>query len=616
MKKDYADLAKKILQYVGGKDNITFVMHCATRLRFTLKDIGKANTKSIKELKGVIDVIIKNGQYQVCIGPDVIDVFHELNQLGDFTKLENDNTQEKKKIMDKFFEVISGIFTPIVPVLMAAGMVGAVLTILNLVGILTDTSPTYYVWNLIKEAGFYFLPFYVAYTASQKLGANPFLSMLLAGVLLHPQLNNYEALGLEQLNFFGIAIKNVTYSSTILPVILSVWLLSYVEKFFNKICPQIIRAFSVPMLSTMIVVPIMLIVIGPSGAYLADYLSEFVQYLGGHLGFLAVGIIAALTPIMIATGTHSFAFPVIVTTLAMNGYEALIVPAMLAENIAMAGAAFAVGMQSRNKDVKAEANAATISALLGISEPAMYGINLPRKTPFYATIVASGVGGVLAGILGVKYYAIASASLVGLPANIGDGSIMGVIYAGVVIVVSFITAFVLTKVFSKKDENTEPEVKTEIKKENKKVEIKAPCNGEIVKLSEVNDATFASEAMGKGIAMIPEEGVLYSPVNGTIKIIFPTKHAIGLLSDDGAELLIHVGIDTVQLEGKYFTTFVKSNQEVKAGDKLLEFNIEEIKKLEYDIVTPIIITNSQEYLEVLECNKQQIRCGETIITML
>lgn len=616
MKKDYVDLAKKILQYVGGKDNITFVMHCATRLRFTLKNIEIADTKSIKDINGVIDVIIKNGQYQVCIGPDVIDVFHELNQLGNFTKLENGNIHDKKKIVDRFFEIISGIFTPIVPVLMAAGMVGAVLTVLNLVGILQDTSPTYYVWNLIKEAGFYFLPFYVAYTASQKLGANPFLSMLLAGVLLHPQLNNFEALGLERLTFFGIAIKNVTYSSTILPVILSVWLLSYVEKFFNKICPQIIRAFSVPMLSTMIVVPIMLIVIGPSGAYLADFLSEFVQYLGENLGFLAVGIIAALTPIMIATGTHSFAFPVIVTTLAMNGYEALIVPAMLAENIAMAGASFAVGVQSRNKDVKAEANAATISALLGISEPAMYGINLPRKTPFYATIIASGVGGILAGLLGVKYYAIASASLVGLPANIGDGSIMGVVYAGVVIVVSFITAFVLTKVLSKKEENTAPEVNTEVKNENKKVEIMAPCNGEIMKLSEVDDPTFASEAMGKGIAIIPEEGVLYSPVNGTIKTIFPTKHAIGLLSDDGAEVMIHIGIDTVQLEGKYFTTFVNPSQEIKAGDKLLEFNIEEIKGLGYDIVTPIIVTNSQEYLEVLECNKQQIKCGETILTIL
>ena len=616
MKKDYADLAKKILQYVGGKDNITFVMHCATGLRFTLKDIDKADTKSIKELKGVIDVIIKNGQYQVCIGPDVIDVFHELNQLGTFTKQENDNSKEKKKIVDKFFEVISGIFTPIVPILMAAGMVGAVLTVLNLIGILPDTSPTYYVWNLIKEAGFYFLPIYVAYTASQKLGANPFLSMLLGGILLHPQLNNFEALGLEQLNFFGIAIKNVTYSSTILPIILSVWLLSYVEKFFNKICPQVIRAFSVPMLSTMIVVPIMLIVIGPAGAYLADYLSEFVQYLGDNLGFLAVGIIAALTPIMIATGTHSFAFPVIVTTLAMNGSEALIVPAMLAENIAMAGAAFAVGMQSKNKDVKAEANAATISALLGISEPAMYGINLPRKTPFYATIVASGIGGILAGLLGVKYYAIASASLVGLPANIGDGSIMGVVYAGVVIVVSFISAFVLTKVLSKKDETIEPEIKNAIKEDNKKIEIKAPCNGAIVKLTEVDDSTFASEAMGKGIAMLPEEGILYSPVKGIVKTIFPTKHAIGLLSDDGAEIMIHVGIDTVQLEGKYFTTYVKPDQRIKIGDELLEFDIEEIKKLEYDIVTPIIITNSQEYLEVLECDKDQVKRGETMITLL
>lgn len=616
MKKDYADLAKKILQYVGGKDNITFVMHCATRLRFTLKDIDKVDTKSIKELKGVIDVIIKNGQYQVCIGPDVIDVFHELNQLGTFTKQENDNSKEKKKIVDKFFEVISGIFTPIVPILMAAGMVGAVLTVLNLIGILPDTSPTYYVWNLIKEAGFYFLPIYVAYTASQKLGANPFLSMLLGGILLHPQLNNFEALGLEQLNFFGIAIKNVTYSSTILPIILSVWLLSYVEKFFNKICPHVIRAFSVPMLSTMIVVPIMLIVIGPAGAYLADYLSEFVQYLGDNLGFLAVGIIAALTPIMIATGTHSFAFPVIVTTLAMNGSEALIVPAMLAENIAMAGAAFAVGMQSKNKDVKAEANAATISALLGISEPAMYGINLPRKTPFYATIVASGIGGILAGLLGVKYYAIASASLVGLPANIGDGSIMGVVYAGVVIVVSFISAFVLTKVLSKKDETIEPEIKNAIKEDNKKIEIKAPCNGAIVKLTEVDDSTFASEAMGKGIAMLPEEGILYSPVKGIVKTIFPTKHAIGLLSDDGAEIMIHVGIDTVQLEGKYFTTYVKPDQRIKIGDELLEFDIEEIKKLEYDIVTPIIITNSQEYLEVLECDKDQVKRGETMITLL
>lgn len=254
--------------------------------------------------------------------------------------------------MDRFFGVVSGIFTPIVPVLMAAGMVGALLTVLDLTGILPATSPTYYVWNLIKEAGFYFLPFYVSYTAAQKLGANPFLSMLLAGVLLHPQLSDFSSLGVEQLSFFGLGIRTASYSSTILPVILSVWLLSYVEKFFSKICPQVIRSFSVPMLSTMIVVPVMLLIIGPAGSFLADYMAAFVQYLGDNLGFVSVGIIAALTPIMIATGTHSFAFPVIVTTLAMTGYEALIVPAMLAENLAMAGAAFAVGFTTKDKDLK------------------------------------------------------------------------------------------------------------------------------------------------------------------------------------------------------------------------------------------------------------------------
>lgn len=352
--------------------------------------------------------------------------------------------------MDRFFGVVSGIFTPIVPVLMAAGMVGALLTVLDLTGILPATSPTYYVWNLIKEAGFYFLPFYVSYTAAQKLGANPFLSMLLAGVLLHPQLSDFSSLGVEQLSFFGLGIRTASYSSTILPVILSVWLLSYVEKFFSKICPQVIRSFSVPMLSTTVVVPVMLLIIGPAGSFLADYRAAFVQYLGDNLGFVSVGIIAALTPIMIATGTHSFAFPVIVTTLAMTGYEALIVPAMLAENLAMAGAAFAVGFTTKDKDLKAEANAATLSACLGISEPAMYGINLPRKTPFYASIIGSGIGGIVAGLLGVRFYAVASASFVGLPATIGEGSMMGVVNALIVIAVSFVSAFAAQAIMAKK----------------------------------------------------------------------------------------------------------------------------------------------------------------------
>ena len=511
---------------------------------------------------------------------------------------------------------------------MAAGMVGALLTILNVTGILPSTSTTYYVWNLIKEAGFYFLPFYVSYTASQKLGANPFLSMLLAGVLLHPQLSDFSNLGVEQLSFLGIGIKSVTYSSSILPVVLSVWLLAYVEKFFSKVCPQVIRAFSVPMLSTMVVVPIMLIIIGPAGGYLADYMTQFVQYLGNNLGFLAVGIISALTPIMIATGTHSFAFPVIVTTLAMNGYEALIVPAMLAENIAMAGAAFAVGFKTKDKDLKAEANAATLSALLGISEPAMYGINLPRKTPFYATIIASGLGGIVAGILKLKYYAIASASFVGLPANIGEGSVMGVVYALIVIAVSFVSAFLITNILGdregkksdiKVEENKEQELQEKTKQtitNNNPVEIKAPLSGKAIKLSDVDDPTFSSQVMGKGIAIVPDKGELVSPVNGTIQTIFSTKHAVGITSEDGVEILMHIGVDTVQLGGKYFETKAEVGQYVKAGDPIVTFDIDAIKDAGYDVTTPVIITNTPEYLDIIAIDEKQVNKSDKIITVV
>lgn len=463
MEKNYEELAKKILTNVGGAENVAFVMHCATRLRFQLKDMNKADTDKIKSVPGVIDVIIQNGQYQVCIGPDVPKAYDKLVKLGNFDKqAEGEDTQIKKKPIDQFFEVISGIFTPIVPVLMAAGMVGALLTVLSLTKILPSNSSTYYVWNLIKEAGFYFLPMYVAVTASKKLNANTYLSMLLAGVLLHPQLTDFASLNVEHLSFFSLPIKTVSYGSSILPIILSVWLLSWVEKQLTKFIPDIIKAFAVPMLAMMIVTPLMLLIIGPAGSYLADYMATFVKWMGGSLGFLALGIIGALTPIMIATGTHSFAFPVIVATLAANGSEGLIVPAMLAENMAMAGAAFAVGLRSKDKDVRAEANAATLSALLGISEPAMYGITLPRKKPFYAVVIASGIGGCLAGILHLKYYAVASASFVGLPANIGDGSVKGVIYALIVIAVSFIAAAVLTNILSGKKSSGEKNIKKDI----------------------------------------------------------------------------------------------------------------------------------------------------------
>ena len=611
MKKDYPALAADILRLVGGAENVSFVMNCATRLRFTLKNMDLPKTDEIKALKGVIDVIVQNGQYQVCIGPDVIDVLKEVKKLGNFSG--EAEPEEKKKGMDRIFEVISGIFTPIVPVLMAAGMVGALLTVLNLTHILPDTSPTYYVWNIIKEAGFYFLPFYVAYTASQKLNANPFLSMLLAGVMLHPQLSSFESLGVEQLSWFGIGIRNVSYANAILPVILGVWLLGYVERFFTKFMPQVIRAFAVPMLTMLIVVPIELILIGPMASYVADFLAGAVLYMGNHFGFIAVGIIAALTPIMISTGTHSFAFPVILASLASNGFEGLLVPAMLAENLAMAGAAFAAGFKTKDPDERAEANAATLSACMGISEPAMYGVALPKKTPFIGSIIGSGIGGLVAGLFGVRFYTIASASFVGLPATIGENSMKSFIGALITIAVSFAAAFFFTMLLSKKDSNDETENKTAA--QNGPAEIASPLNGKLISLSEVNDKTFASGAMGNGAAVIPSEGVLRAPADGKIIMLFETKHAVGIKADNGAEILMHIGMDTVNLNGKYFEAVKKAEDRVRKGDVIVRFDIDAIKAEGYDVTTPVIITNTDDYESIEKTDAETVQAGDTILTV-
>lgn len=457
MAKDYKLIAEKVLEYVGGRENISHVMHCATRLRFTLKnlDIAEKNQDKIKEIKGVIGVIIQNGQYQVCIGPDVNKVFAIINNESTETSNSSEINQEisvtKKNLSDRFFEVISGIFTPIVPVLMAAGMMGAILTILQLCGVIASDSSTYYVLNIIYDTGFYFLPIFIGYTASKKLNVTPVLGMMLAGIMLHPNLTNFTNLGVEHLSLFGVSIPTVAYSKTVLPIILGVWLMHYVETFFNKTMPAIVRSFMAPVLTMIIMTPIMLIVIGPIGNTIGNMLGDGVIWLGDNLGFLAVALLAFLTPVMIVTGTHSFAFPIIVAAITTVGYDQLLMPAMTAENLAMAGAAFAVGVLNSDKEKRGEAISASISAALGISEPAMYGINLPSKYGFIGTMIGGAIGGAFAGIFGFRMYMIASSSVIGIPAMFGDKGTFNVIIGIATLVISFVSAFIIT--FSGKKRN-------------------------------------------------------------------------------------------------------------------------------------------------------------------
>lgn len=453
MAKNYQELADKVVDYVGGVENVDHVMHCATRLRFTLKDIDKAvaNTENIKQLKGVIDVIVQSGQFQVCIGPDVGNVYDIVvaKMPENMNKTEEAETEEKKKWSDRFFEVVSGIFTPAVPVLMASGMMGAILTILKLCGILSETSTTYYVLNVIYDAGFYYLPVFIAYNAAKKLKVTPFLAMLLACIMIHPNIIDFSSLGVEQLSLFGIGIPAVNYSKTVLPIIIGVWLMHYVETFFNKHIPAIVRSFMAPVLTMLVMTPIMLIVIGPIGNTIGNGLGDGVIWLGDHLGFFAVALLGFLTPVMIATGTHSFAFPVIVASITTVGYDQLLMPSMCAENLAMAGAAFAIGMLSKDVDKRSEAMSASLSAMLGISEPAMYGINLPSKYGFLGAMIGGGIGGAFAGIFGFRMYMIASSSVVGIPAMFGDKGIFNVVIGIATLVISFAAAAIVTFALAK-----------------------------------------------------------------------------------------------------------------------------------------------------------------------
>lgn len=621
MAKDYTNLAQNIVQNVGGKENVNSVFHCATRLRFQLKDIGKAeaNTEKIKSLYGVIDVIVQNGQYQVVIGPNVGDVFEYVTKEVGLQENETDSDSDDRSKMDKFFAVVSGIFTPIVPVLMASGMMGAVITILDLLHWLPQTSSTYHFLDVVYQAGFYFLPFFIAASSAKVFKANSFLAMLLAGVMLYPDLFTFKG----RLLLLGLSVPKIAYGKAVLSVILGVWLLSYIERWSNKVMPDIMKAFMTPLITMLVMLPIQLIIIGPLGEHIAGYLSAGVQWMGTNLGFFAVAILAFLTPLMIATGTHSFAFPVIVATLTAIGYDQLLMPSMVAENLAMAGAAFGIALLSKEKAKKSQALSSSITAILGISEPAMYGFVIPSGYGFIGAMLGGLVGGLFAGIFKFKMYMIASSSVLGIPAMFGKGAGYGNVIVGILeIIISFVAAagftvalqkskFNLNRIL-KKGKNADKIITEE---EKTPTTIVSPMDGQILALSDIDDQVFSSGAMGQGIAIEPDEGLVKSPVNGEVVMAYQTGHAIGLKSEQGAEVLIHIGMDTVNLNGEGFKVLVTEGAHVNIGDPLVEVDWQLVKEHGYKVTTPVIVTNVMEYKEIKPTATGHVKTGDEILEL-
>lgn len=588
-----------LIQLVGGKENVQKLTHCATRLRFEFYDKEKVETEKISNIPEVISVVDKGGQFQIVIGNEVAKVYKVImGEIGENLGVNHKNEKQKKEsIVTTIISVISTTFTPVIPALIGGGMIKSVLSILVLLNIVSTESSTYQLLDMISDTVFYFLPVLLAYGASIKFECHPVLSIVLACALVHPTWGNIVNLG-ENIDYFGIPVLLVNYSYSVIPIILSIWVMSYVEKFAEKYTPSIIKFFAKPLIIMFISIPFAIIVIGPFGSYLNTLIERSATVINSYANWLIPMLMGALQPLLILTGTAWAMTPIATTQISKLGYEVVNGPGMLASNIAQAAATLAVAVKSKNLELKELAGSAGFTALMGITEPALYGVNLKLKRPFIASMIAGGLAGIYAGVSGLVRYAFVSPGLAGLPAFIGENP-MNIVHAIITCAIAFVGGFVITWIMGFED--LENNIKKEKKVENNETEsekiieeIYSPIIGKAVSLSETGDETFSSRALGEGIAIIPEEGKVYSPVDGTISSLFPTKHAIGITSDLGGEILIHVGIDTVNLEGKYFKNLVEENQKVKQGELLIEFDIPEIEKAGYKTITPVIVVNSDE----------------------
>lgn len=627
---DYESVAKKILQRVGGAENVTGLVHCMTRLRFNLKDESIVDDEAVKKTKGVMGVMKKGGQYQIIIGNDVGYVYEELNKLGKFSNQvpkKKENSTEKKNILTMLMDTISGIMTPVIPAIIGAAMIKVLLTLLPMIGVLNTSGDTYQLLTLIGDGAFFFMPVLIAVSASKKFGTNVYYAASIALIMLHPNFISMMTTAHdanETIRFLGlIPVTYATYSYSVIPIILAVWSLKYVEKFVDKITPVITKNFLKPMLVVLIEAPIALIILGPLGAICGNVLSDVVYFIHDKLGFIAVGLVAGIYPFVVMAGMHHAFTPIKLGMIATTGYENFICIGELCSNMAQGAASLAVAIKSKNKDFKQIAGSSAFSALLaGITEPALYGVTLRLKRPMLGACIGAVAGGLFGGFFQLKCFGIATPAIVTIVQYVEESRPMSLLIAALTILITVIVAFIATMLIGFEDvvdEDDEEEYFEEVKEEpeltdGEEITVLNPLAGEIVSLNQVKDATFSQEILGKGVAVVPAEGVVYAPFDGKVDMMFETGHAVGLTSDKGVELLIHVGIDTVNLKGQYFHPMKKTGDEVKKGDVLLTFEKEKIEQ-EYDLMTPVIISNTNRYQEIKAVKTGKANVLDSILTI-
>ncbi|CAM3169207.1 beta-glucoside-specific PTS transporter subunit IIABC [Streptobacillus ratti] len=595
----YRNTSLNILNAVGGEKNILNVTYCVTRLRLELKDESIVSDETVKSIDGVIGVLRKNGQYQIILGNDVENYYKEFIKVGKF-KFMNVSQEKKGSILSQIIEYIAGSMTSIIPAILGCGMIKVLVLILPMLGIFESNSQTITFLTIFGDAGYYFLPILLAYSASKKLNVNTALAMFVAGILLHPSFVQIISTG-EELKLFGVTVTPANYGSSVIPILIMVYLMKYIEKAFNKITPAVTKSFLQPTLVLIISGFIAIVLVGPLGVIFGKGLLNLIEQMYGMTSWITLAVLGATMPFIIMTGMH-WALASIFLAASVATPDVLILPAMLASNLAQGAASMAIAFKSKNNNTKQVAFAAGFSALLaGITEPALYGVTLKYKKPLYAAMIGGGLAGLYVGLTGVKSYIFAVPSIIGLPQFIYSGAPSNILNALIAGMISIIVTFILAYIFGiDEDEKKAPVNLNNIKSgvSNRK-NVYAPISGKIVPLKDVNDTTFSEKLLGEGIAIIPENGKIYAPFDGIVTSIFPTKHAITLTSDDGVELLIHIGLETVKLEGKGFESKISDGDRVTKGQLILEVDLETILSAGYEIITPVIVTNTQNYLDVL-----------------
>lgn len=615
------EIAVRVLDAVGGKENVNSVVHCATRLRFKLKDEEKADTNRLIQDDDVIQVVQSGGQYQVVIGSHVSDVYRELTGVANFDG-ESEKSAEKGNPLNQLIDIISSIFTPFLGAMAGAGVLKGFLTLAVTMNWLAADSGVYTVWYAIADGLFTYLPVMLAFTAAKKFKTNEFLAVSLAMALVHPSITELAG---QTLSFVGIPviIGASAYTSSVIPIILAVFLQSYVERFFKKVIPSFLQIICVPLAVFLIMAPVTFIVVGPLGTIVGNLLGSGYDAIYNLSPILAGAIMGGLWQVFVMFGMHWGFVPIAMVNLTQFGFDTM-VPMLLPAVLAQGGAALAVFFITKNVKLKGLALSSTITSLFGITEPTVYGVTLPLKKPFIAACISGAIGGAIVGFSQVKNYTFGLVSLLSLPSFIPQDTqdMSGLIAAAIGTAVAFGAAFVLTFVLRFEDQPNPADTDTEKSKvpapstTNERVVLSSPLAGRVVPLNEVKDQVFSSGAMGKGIAIDPANGTLVAPAGGTITTLFPTGHAIGLTTTDGVEILMHIGMDTVELEGKGFEIFVKQEDQVKKGDLLVKFDLSLIKEAGYSTVTPIVVTNTPNYLDVLDMNQEDVLQGEDFLAIV